>query len=98
MKIGDTVKFLDGLYFDEKCNRYQLLEMNGDNALIELICDDLDPERSVVKLSELIEVFQNHDLKDKKKKKTLEINVKPIGENFNSRSSVKPDYILNNPL
>lgn len=58
MKIGDTVKFLDGLYPDEKGSRYKVLEINGDRAVIQFICDLPIPPQSVAKISELEVVHQ----------------------------------------
>ncbi|MGB8214999.1 MAG: hypothetical protein WCE68_15735 [Anaerolineales bacterium] len=53
MKIGDTVKFQDGLYPDEKGARYKIVEINGDRVFIEFICDLPVPPQSVAKLTEL---------------------------------------------
>ena len=53
MEIGDKVKFKDGLYPDEKGARYKVVEMNGDRAVIEFICDLPIPPQSVAKTSEL---------------------------------------------
>lgn len=57
MKIGDTVKFFDGLYDDENGAVYKVIEINGDRALIEFICDLPIPPRSIAKTKEL-EVIQ----------------------------------------
>jgi len=57
MEKGDTVKFVDGLYPDEKGARYKVVEINGDRAVIEFICDLPIPPQSVAKTSEL-EVIQ----------------------------------------
>jgi uncharacterized Fe-S cluster-containing protein len=53
MEIGDTVKFIDSLYPDEKEARYKVVELNGDRAVIEFICDLPIPPQSVAKTSEL---------------------------------------------
>jgi hypothetical protein len=53
MNIGDTVKFIDGLYADEEGARYKVLEINGDRAVIEFICELPIPPQSVAKLDEL---------------------------------------------
>ena len=53
MKNGDIVKFLDGLYPDEAEARYRILEINGDRAIIEYVCDLPFPPQSVAKLDEL---------------------------------------------
>jgi hypothetical protein len=53
MKIGDTVKFIDGLYPDEEGARYKLLELNGDRAIIEFICQLPIPPQSVASIHEL---------------------------------------------
>lgn len=53
MKIGDTVKFFNGLYDDEKGAMYKVIEINGDRAIIEFICDLPIPPQSVAKINEL---------------------------------------------
>ncbi len=53
MNIGDTVKFRDGLYVDEKDAVYRVIEINGDRAIIEFVCDLLFPPQSVAVTSEL---------------------------------------------
>lgn len=53
MKIGDTVKFINGLYPDEKGARYRIVEINGDRAVIEFICNLPIPPQSIAKISEL---------------------------------------------
>jgi len=53
MEIGDIVKFVDGLYPDEKGAVYKVLEINGDRAVIEFICDLPIPPQSVAKIAEL---------------------------------------------
>ena len=58
MEIGETVKFIDGLYPDEKGARYKVLEMNGDRAFIEFICNLPIPPQSIAKTSELEVVHQ----------------------------------------
>ena len=58
MEIGDTVIFIDGLYPDEKGVRYKIVEINGDRAVIEFICDLPIPPQSVAKISELEVVHQ----------------------------------------
>lgn len=57
MKIGDTVKFLDGLYDDEMGATYQVVEINEDRAIIEFICNLPIPPQSIAKINEL-EVIQ----------------------------------------
>ena len=57
MEIGDIVKFIDGLYSDEKGARYKVVEMNGDRATIEFICHLPIPPQSIAKTKEL-EVVQ----------------------------------------
>ncbi len=37
MKVGDVVKFADGLYPDEEGARYRVIETNGDRGFIEFI-------------------------------------------------------------
>ena len=56
MHIGDTVKFREGLYIDEAGAKYKILEINGDRAIIEFICDLPFPPQSVANISELIVV------------------------------------------
>lgn len=54
MKIGDFVKFKDGLYADEVDTRYRIIEINGDRAFIEFINPDLFiPPQSVARLEDL---------------------------------------------
>lgn len=53
MEIGNTVKFIDGLYADEEGARYKVMEINGDKALIEFICELPIPQQSVAKPAEL---------------------------------------------
>ena len=53
MEIGDTVKFLDALYSDENGARYKVVEINGDRAVIEFICDLPIPPQSTAKVNEL---------------------------------------------
>jgi len=53
MKTGDTVQFKDGLYNDEIGARYKIVEINGDRAIIEFICDLPIPPQSVAMISEL---------------------------------------------
>jgi hypothetical protein len=57
MKIGDTVKFLDGLYLDEKDTEYKVLDDNGENVVIELICGLPKPPVSSARKSELEVVY-----------------------------------------
>jgi hypothetical protein len=52
MKTGDTVQFKDGLYHDEIGTRYKIIEINGDRAIIEFICDLPIPPQSAAKISE----------------------------------------------
>jgi len=58
MEIGDTVKFIDGLYPDEKRAKYKVVEINGDRAVIEFICELPIPPQSIAKISELEVVHQ----------------------------------------
>jgi len=53
IKIGDLVKFIDGLYPDEEGARYRVIETNGDRGFIEFICDLPIPPQSVVRMEEL---------------------------------------------
>lgn len=53
MKIGDTVKFIDGLYADEEGTRYKVLEINEDRAMIEFTCQLPIPPQSVARIDEL---------------------------------------------
>ncbi len=57
MKVGDTVKFIDGLYNDEKGARYTIVEINGDRATLCFICNLPIPPQSIARISEL-EVVQ----------------------------------------
>jgi len=58
MDIGDIVKFKDGLYPDEKGANYKVVEINGDRAVIQFICDLPIPPQSIAKISELEVVHQ----------------------------------------
>ena len=53
MEKGDTIKFKDGLYPDEKGAKYKVVEINGDRAVIEFICNLPIPPQSVAKTNEL---------------------------------------------
>jgi hypothetical protein len=53
MKIGDIVKFVNGLYADEEGARYKVLEINGDRVVIEFRCQLPIPPQSVAKVDEL---------------------------------------------
>lgn len=53
MKIGDTVKFIDGLYADEEGARYKVLEINVDRVVLQFICQLPIPPQSVAKIDEL---------------------------------------------
>lgn len=53
MNINDIVKFKDGLYLDEKGAYYRIIEMNGDRAVLEFVCDLPIPPLSVAKIDEL---------------------------------------------
>ena len=66
MKIGDTVKFFDGLYDDEKGATYKVIEINGDRVIIEFICDLPIPPQSIAKIKEL-EVVQ-YEITDEQKR------------------------------
>lgn len=70
MNIGDIVKFIDGLYDDEKGARYKVVEINGDRTIIEFLCHLPVPPQSIAKTSEL-EVVQ-HDIKDEQKRQYQE--------------------------
>jgi uncharacterized Fe-S cluster-containing protein len=59
MEIGDTVKFREDLYPDEKGARYKIIEINGDRVVIEFICDLPIPPQSVAKTIELV-VLKKH--------------------------------------
>jgi hypothetical protein len=58
MEKGNIVKFIDGLYPDEKGAKYKVLEINGDRAVIEFICELPIPPQSIAKISELEVVLQ----------------------------------------
>ena len=53
MEVGDTVKFIDGLYPDEEGARYKVLEINGNRAVIEFVCQLPIPPQSVANIDEL---------------------------------------------
>lgn len=61
MEVGDTVKFVDGLYEDDgEEARYKVIEIEGDRVLIEFICDLSFPPLVAAKMSEL-EVVEEDD-------------------------------------
>ena len=62
MEKGDTVQFKDGLYNDETGARYKVVEVNGDRAIIEFICDLPIPPQSVAMVSELEIVYGEQDV------------------------------------
>ncbi len=53
LKVGDVVKFVEGLYPDEEGARYRVLEVNGDRGFIEFIGDLPIPPQSVARIKEL---------------------------------------------
>jgi hypothetical protein len=53
MKIGDKVRFIKHLYTDEEDAVYEIVEINGDRAIIRFVCDLPIPPQSVAKTSEL---------------------------------------------
>jgi hypothetical protein len=53
MKVGDIVRFQDNLYEDENGTTYKILELNGDRAILQFICDLPIPPQSMAKLDEL---------------------------------------------
>lgn len=63
MEVGDIVKFIDGLYTDEAGARYKVLEVNGDRAVIEFICQLPIPPQSVANVNELelAEIGSEHE-------------------------------------
>ena len=63
MKIGNRVQFKDGLYQDEVGTKYRIVEINGDRAIIEFICDLPIPPQSIAMLGELeIVHVENEDI------------------------------------
>ena len=53
MKVGDTVKFKDGLYQDERDALYKVVEISGDRVIIEFVCDLPIPPQSLARTIEL---------------------------------------------
>jgi hypothetical protein len=53
MKVGDIVKFREGLYDDEEGATYRILELNGDRCFIVFICDLPIPPQSAARTNEL---------------------------------------------
>ena len=53
MKVGDIVKFKDGLYDEEFGQAYILIELNGDRCIIKQITDLPIPPTSVAKVADL---------------------------------------------
>jgi hypothetical protein len=66
MEVGDIVKFIDGLYTDEEGARYKVLEINGNRAVIEFICQLPIPPQSVANIDELelVDTGNNDEKKD----------------------------------
>lgn len=58
MKIGDIVRFKDGLYADEKGATYKVIEINDDRTIIEFICLLPIPPQSIAKIDELEVITQ----------------------------------------
>jgi hypothetical protein len=50
---GKIVRFIDGLYEDEKDNRYIVIEVNGNRCIIEYICNLPIPPQSLALTKEL---------------------------------------------
>lgn len=68
MKIGDIVRFKDGLYADEKEATYKVIEINDDRTIIEFICLLPIPPQSIAKIDELEVITQNkNEIKNQKK-------------------------------
>jgi hypothetical protein len=61
MNTGDIVHFKDGLYHDEIGARYKIVEINGDKAIIEFICELPIPPQSVAMINELDVVHEEKD-------------------------------------
>ena len=59
MEVGDTVKFVDGLYEDGDEARYKVLEIEDDKVLIEFICDLTFPPISTAGIGELEVIEEN---------------------------------------
>ncbi len=53
MKVGDIVKFKDGLYKEEVAQTYILIELNGDRCIIKHVTDLPIPPTSVAKVADL---------------------------------------------
>lgn len=53
MKIGDVVEFKHGLFADEIGARYKILELNGDRAVLQFMCDLPLPPQSVARVDAL---------------------------------------------
>ena len=66
MKVGNTVKFKDGLYTDEEGARYRVMEINGNRAVIEFLCQLPIPPQSVAKIDEL-ELADEGNIDEQKK-------------------------------
>jgi hypothetical protein len=60
MEKGDTVQFLFGLYFDERDTQYIVLDVNGEDVVIELICNLPECPVSVARKSELEVIRKSH--------------------------------------
>ncbi len=65
MKTGDTVKFKDGLYNDETGARYKVVEIKGDRAIIEFICDLPIRPQSIATISELDVIPQERNKQER---------------------------------
>ena len=53
MKVGDIVKFKDGLYDEELGQTYILIELNGDRCIIKHITDLPIPPTSAALVADL---------------------------------------------
>ena len=62
IKVGDLVKFKQGLYADEEGAIYRILELNGDRAIIEFVNTSMKIRpQSVARLAELeLATFEAH--------------------------------------
>ena len=62
MKVGDVVKFKDGLYEDENGAFYRVIEDNGDRVILEFICDWETLRPTSVAVTKELEVVPPEDI------------------------------------
>jgi hypothetical protein len=70
LRTDYTVQFKEGLYRAETGARYKVVEINGDRAIIEFICDLPIPPQSVASVDEL-EVIGDREIPESNRESTV---------------------------